>query len=60
MCDRYGNFVVQKCIEAAMRDSDCDRLIAKILVHSHALRSVAFGRHVLTFIEKLRRKKRDN
>mmetsp|Transcript_28791 Transcript_28791/g.51235 ORF Transcript_28791/g.51235 Transcript_28791/m.51235 type:complete len:454 (+) Transcript_28791:4314-5675(+) len=58
MCDRYGNFVVQKCIEAVKRDSDRDRLIAKVLSHNHALRSVAFGRHVLTFVEKLKRKQK--
>jgi hypothetical protein len=57
MIDRYGNFVVQKCIEA-VKGADRERLLLKVLAHSHELRAIPFGRHVLTFVEKIKRKQK--
>lgn len=55
MTDRYANFVVQKIIEASV-GSARSLLISKVQVHSKALRGYPFGRHVLSAVNKLRKR----
>jgi pumilio RNA-binding family len=55
MTDRYANFVVQKVLEASIGPSR-NLLISKVQAHSKALRSYPFGRHVLSAVNKLRKR----
>jgi Pumilio-family RNA binding repeat len=52
MKDRYGNYVIQKCIEVS-KGKQRDILIKKITACANVLRKQAnYSRHVYNFIEK--------
>lgn len=53
MKDRYGNYVIQKCIEVS-KGKQRDVLIQKITACANILRKQAnYSRHVYNFIEKM-------
>lgn len=53
MKDRYGNYVVQKCIEVS-KGKQKEVLIKKITACANVLRKQAnYSRHVYNFIEKM-------
>jgi len=53
MKDRYGNYVIQKCIEFS-KGQQRELLLKKITTCANVLRKQAnYSRHVYNFIEKL-------
>lgn len=53
MKDRYGNYVIQKCIEVS-KGKQRDILLKKITACANVLRKQAnYSRHVYNFIEKM-------
>lgn len=53
MKDRYGNYVIQKCIEVS-KGKQTEILVKKISACANMLRKQAnYSRHVYNFIEKL-------
>lgn len=53
MKDRYGNYVIQKCIEFS-KGKQREKIIKKITACANILRKQAnYSRHVYNFIEKL-------
>lgn len=53
MKDRYGNYVIQKCIEVS-KGKQRDVLLKKITACANILRKQAnYSRHVYNFIEKM-------
>lgn len=56
MTDKYANFVVQKALEVAQEPLQ-SRLVTKVGEMSASLRTYSYGRHVLTALEKLRKRR---
>jgi len=53
MKDRYGNYVIQKCIEVS-KGKQKETLIKKITACANVLRKQAnYSRHVYNFIERM-------
>ena len=53
MKDRYGNYVIQKCIEVS-KGKQRDILLKRITACANILRKQAnYSRHVYNFIEKM-------
>lgn len=53
MKDRYGNYVIQKCIEVS-KGKQREVLVQKITACANVLRKQAnYSRHVYNFIEKM-------
>ncbi|XP_042431232.1 pumilio homolog 2-like [Zingiber officinale] len=52
MKDQFGNYVVQKVLEAC-DDKNCELILQRIKVHLNALKRYTYGKHIVARVEKL-------
>jgi len=55
MTDKFANFVIQKALEVSRGELQ-QVMVVKVTEHAQALKTYPYGRHILTCVEKIKKR----